>query len=255
MSFSKVEAGRGIEWLKQGVALVMKNPAAFLVMALILAIIGIVPLLGALALLIIGPALYAGFVYAAREEDQGRKAEIGHLFRAFQEPGKIGPLLALCIPGIVFMVLAIVLGIVLVGGAIMGGGMAAASNSGAGAFAALGGGFLIFFLLMLVGAFFFYSLLIFAVPRVMFDGIEPFAAMKESLSASMANIGALLLFAVILFVIVFVAGIILAFIPILGPLILGLFLNALLGCVCYLMYRDVFGGGASAEMAPPAPPM
>lgn len=256
MSFQKVEAGRSVEWLKQGIGLVFKNPVAFLVMALIIAIISIVPILGALALLIIGPALFAGLVYAAREEDQGRKAEIGQLFRGFQEPGKIGPLLALCIPGIVLVVVMIVLGFIFVGGALMGGGLAAAGNSSAGVAAALGGGMLMFMLVMLVVAFFYYAVLVFAVPRVMFDGIEPFAAMKESLSASMANIGALLLFAVILFVIVMVAGFILVFIPILGPLLLGLFLNALLGCVCYLMYRDVFGGGggAVADM-PPAPPV
>lgn len=255
MSFQKVEAGRGIEWLKQSVALVLKNPAAFLVMALILSIIGIIPILGLLVLLIIGPALMAGMIYAYREEDQGRKAEIGMLFKAFQEPGKIGPLIALCIPGVIAMVLLIVFGFVLLGGALLGMGASGAAQSSAGLAASLGGGFVIFFLLCLAIVFVFYALIIFAIPRVMFDGVEPFAAMKESIAASLANIAPLFLYGIIMFVIVLVAGFILAFIPILGPLLLGLALNAINGAASYIAYRDVFAGGGMVAPLPPSPPV
>ncbi len=101
MSFGKVEAGSGVNWLTEGIRIIMANPAAFLVMGLILAVINFIPILGGLVLTICGPALIGGIVYAAREQAEGCKAEIAHLFRAFQEPGKIGPMLLLCLPAIV----------------------------------------------------------------------------------------------------------------------------------------------------------
>ncbi len=58
MSYRTVEAGRGVGWLTDAVALVLRNPAVFLVMALIVAVIGAVPVLGQLTLLVIGPALW-----------------------------------------------------------------------------------------------------------------------------------------------------------------------------------------------------
>lgn len=256
MSFQKVEAGRGIEWLKQSVELVLKNPVAFLVMSLIIVVIAIIPILGSLALLIIGPALFAGMVYAFREEDQGRKADIGMLFRGFQEPGRIGPLIALCIPTVIAVVIAIVLGFLLVGGALLGiAGASGVGASGASIGAGLGGGILLFMLLMFLIMLVVYALIIYAIPRVMFDGMEPFAAMKESISASLANIVPLLVYCVVMFVIVLVLGFILAFIPFIGPLILMVALYAVSGAFIYVSYRDVFGAGAPSVDAPPPAPV
>ena len=48
--------------------------------------------------------------------------------------------------------------------------------------------------------FVIYALQFFAVPRVMLDGVEPFAAMKESLNACLANVGAFIVFGVVLMV-------------------------------------------------------
>jgi hypothetical protein len=129
MSFGKVDAGKGLGWLTDGVGLVFKNPAAFLVMGLILAVINFIPILGGLALTVCGPALLGGVVFAAREEAEGRKAEIGHLFRAFQEPGKIGPMLLLCLPAIVGGAVLLVCGFVFGLGALIGGGFSAANGA------------------------------------------------------------------------------------------------------------------------------
>jgi len=252
MSFGKVDAGKGIGWLTDAVGLVLKNPAAFLVMGLILAVINFIPILGGLALTIFGPALIGGLVFAAREESEGRKAEIGHLFRAFQEPGKLGPMLLLCLPaivgGAVLLVLAMVFGI----GALLGGGLSAASGSEFG-WGTFGGGIVVLVVLAVAIGFTIYALQFFAVPRVMLEGAEPFAAMKESLNACIANIGAFLLFGIILVVAFVVLGVVLAFIPILGWLALMAAGSAVFGCAEYIAWQQVYGGGEASRMPPPSP--
>ena len=97
------------------------------------------------------------------------------------------------------------------------------------------------------------ALMMFAVPRVMFDSVEPFTAMKESLAASLANVGALLIYVIIMFVAACLGGVVLGLIPILGPLVLMLALTMVAGGAVYYAYKDVFGG-ASAPIVPPAPP-
>ncbi|HVT31580.1 MAG TPA: BPSS1780 family membrane protein [Rhodanobacteraceae bacterium] len=254
MTFGKVDAGSGMRWLTEAIGIVFRNPAVFLVMGLILAVIDFVPVLGGLVLLIAGPALFGGIVFAAREESEGRKAEIAHLFRAFQEPGKIGPMLLLCLPsivgGAVLLVFAFVFGI----GALIGGGLAAAgSGHGFGA-GALGGGVLVLCLVALAVSLAIYALQFFAVPRVMLAGAEPFAAMKESFDACIANLGAFLVFGVVFFVAFAVLSIVLMLVPLLGWLALFTVASPAFACGQLLAWREVFGGAATAVAAPTPPP-
>lgn len=250
MSHTHIPAGNGFQWISSAIEMVMKNPAVFIVMALIIAVLGAIPIIN-LAMLILGPALYGGLIYAAARQDRGETAEIGDLFAAFQQPGKIGPMILLCLPSIAAVVVLIVLGFVLVGGAVLA--MLGGQSSGVGA-AAIGGLLLFFPLALLVGLV-TGALLFFAIPRVMLDAVEPFAAFKESLSAVLANIGAVLLFALVLIVAFMVLGAVLIFIPLLGPLALML-AGTLIGTFgSYAAYRDVFGSGpAVMPAAPPAPP-
>ncbi|HVV96280.1 MAG TPA: hypothetical protein VHC92_04000, partial [Rhodanobacteraceae bacterium] len=189
----------------------------------------------------------------AREESEGRKAEIAHLFRAFQEPGKIGPMLLLCLPsivgGAVLLVFAFVFGI----GALIGGGLAAAgSGHGFGA-GALGGGVLVLCLVALAVSLAIYALQFFAVPRVMLAGAEPFAAMKESFDACIANLGAFLVFGVVFFVAFAVLSIVLMLVPLLGWLALFTVASPAFACGQLLAWREVFGGAATAVAAPTPP--
>jgi len=252
MSFAKVEAGKGVNWLTEGVRLVMANPVAFLVMGLIVAVINLVPILGGLALTICGPALLGGIIYAAREQAEGRKAEIPHLFRAFQEPGKIGPMLLLCLPSIAGGVLLLICFFVFGLGALIGGLSGAAdSSTGVGA---LGGGLVVIVLITVALMFVIYALQFFAVPRVMFDGIEPFAAMKESLNVCLANVGAFIVFGVVLAVAFVVLAIVLMFIPLLGWLALITAMTVVFACGEYFAWREVFAGSTSTANIPPPPP-
>jgi uncharacterized membrane protein len=252
MSFGKVQAGNGVNWLTEGFRLVMANPVAFLVMGLIVAVINFIPILGGLALTICGPALLGGVVYAAREQSEGGKAEIGHLFRAFQEPGKIGPMLLLCLPAIAGGVVLLICGMVFGLGALIG-GLSGAGNSTAG-MGALGGGFAIMVVICVAVMFVIYALQFFAVPRVMLDGVEPFAAMKESLAACLANVGAFIVFGVVLAVSFIVLAIVLSIIPLLGWLALIMAATVVFACGEYAAYKEVYADGASSSAAPPPPP-
>ena len=246
-----VPAGNGVQWISSAITIVMGNPAVFVVMALIIAVLGAVPVIN-LIMLILGPALYGGIMYAAARQDRGETAEIGDLFAAFQQSGKIGPMILLCLPSLAAVVVLVVLGFVLFGGAllsVMGGHM-----SGVGA-AALSGA-LLFIPLALLVALAVVALLFFAVPRVMLDGIEPLAACKESLATVFANFGAVALFVVVFFASFLVLALVLAFIPLLGPLLLGLGSTLVATLGSYAAYREVFAGGvpAAASAPPPAPP-
>jgi uncharacterized membrane protein len=251
MSFGKVDAGNGLAWLTEAVRLVFRNPVAFLVMGLILAVINFIPFLGGLALTICGPAFLGGIVFAAREESEGRKAEIPHLFRAFQEPGKIGPMLLLCLPSIVGGAVLLVCGLVFGLGALIGGGFSAASGSQA-PWGAMGGGILVLCLVAIVLMFLIYALQFFAVPRVMLEGVEPFAAMKESLGACLANVGAFLVFGIVLFVAFIVLAVVLMIVPFLGWLALVAVATVVFACGEYIAWRQVYAQGSN-RMPPPTP--
>jgi hypothetical protein len=252
MSFSKVEAGRGLTWLTEGIRLVIANPMPFLVMGLILAVINFIPILGGLVLTICGPALIGGIVYAAREQAEGSKAEIAHLFRAFQEPGKIGPMLLLCLPAIVGGAVLLILGLMFGLGALIGGGLSASSGATEGIAGAIGGGFLVLLLVAVTLMFLIYALQFFAVPRVMLDGIEPFAAMRESLGACIANIGAFLVFAIVLFVAFIVLAFVLMLVPIIGWIALVAAASVVFATAEYFAWKQVFGTEAN-RVLPPAP--
>jgi uncharacterized membrane protein len=254
MSFGKVDAGNGLNWVTEAIGIVFRNPGAFLVMALIVGVINLIPFLGSLAILVCGPALTGGIVYAARAEAEGGKAELGHLFQAFQEPGKIGPMLLLCLPTIVGAAVLLLCGLVFGVGALVSGGLSAANGASMGA-GAIGGGIILLLLIGLLVAFAIYALQFFAIPRVMLDGVEPFAAMKESLSACLANIGAFLVFCIVFLVLCCVAGLVLIWIPIVGWIVMAGVGTVILGAALFVAYRQVYGGAANATgtMPPPAP--
>jgi uncharacterized membrane protein len=256
MNFRKIDVSSGIHWLSGAVRLVLRNPVEFLVMGLIIAAINLVPVLGGLFLALCGPALSGGIVYAAREQDQGRKPEIVHLFRAFQEPGRITPMLMLCLPSLVGGFVILVFGFVFGLSALIGGGLSAAATDGSGAhwLAALGGGFLAFGLVAVAVLVAVYALQFFAIPRVMLDHAEPWEAMRDSLSACLANLGAFLLYAVVLLVVAGVLFVVLAIIPLLGWLALFTVLAAVTACAQYLAYREVYGGAAGSAEGMPEPP-
>lgn len=255
MTHRTVEAGRGIEWLKQIIEIIKGNPVAFLVMGLILGVIAIIPLLGSLAILVLLPTFYAGFCYAAREQTHGRQADIKHLFQGFNEPGRIGPLVTLCLPQVAAGVVAVILVVMLVGGAMLSGGLAAGGDADPTAmFAALGGTGFVLFLLLFALFVAVWLMLIFAIPRVMFEGEAPFAAMKDSFTVALANLVPIIVFALIVGICFMIIGAILAFIPLPGMIAAVAIFYAVIGVAHYVIWRDICGDQVESASLPPAPP-
>ena len=245
MSYRRVEAGRGASWIREGYELVMRNPGVFLTMALILAVFQAIPLLN-LAMVVLGPALFGGFLWAMREQDAGRPAELRHLFTAFQVPGKLGPMIVLCLPAVAVVVALGVIVFLWIGSAFMGYGMSG-NKPGAAAWEwGLGIGAILAVALMISLAFMLYAVMFYAVSRVMFDSLEPIAALKESLAATRANLGAMLLFAGAFWLLCVLGFMVLSIVPVLGWMLWGVAVSALAPAAIYAAYRDVFAAPAPA---------
>lgn len=253
MSFQRVPAGNGLKWLSDGISLILKNPAPFALMGLLLAVLAMVPLLGNIGLLVLGPALFGGIMYAAREQEAGRNADFKHLFQVFQQEGKLGPMLMLCLPAVFAAAVLAILAFVVIGGALLGAGVSNASGSSTALGLGLGFGGLVFALLAIAVMLVTYALTFFATPRVMFDAIEPMAAMKESLQACLANLGAFLVFMLVLGGLTMVVGFVLAFIPLLGMLALYTALFPIAAVGVYFGWRDAYGRRITQEF-PAQPP-
>jgi hypothetical protein len=254
MSFQRVPAGRGLQWLLEAVQLILANPVPFALMGLAMGVIALVPLLN-LALLVLGPALYGGVIYAAREQHAGRSADFQHLFQAFKEEGKLPKMLLLCLPGVVAGVVLVVLGVMFVGGALLGGGLSASAGASSTTLGAgLGLGAAVFFLLALAIGLASHALTFFATPRVMLEAAEPFDAMKHSLQACLANLGAIAVYAGILIVVVMLLSALLSLIPILGPLLLMVALFPVAAAASFIAWRDVYRQPITQELPPANPP-
>jgi uncharacterized membrane protein len=251
MTPRRVDSGQGIAWISEAVQLLRRNPAPFALMGLVIGAVLLVPVLGALAMAVFGPALYGGIMFAAREQDAGRQADFQHLFAAFREPGKLGPMVMLCLPGILGGMLVLMLGVMLLGGALLAAGVGAATDSNALTGISFGFGGVVFLLLALVIGLISYALVFFATPRVMLDGIEPITAMKESLAACQHNAGAVLVFIGCLLLAVIALNLLLGWIPLLGHLVVTVVLVPVVSTALWLASRQVFGSHGDS---PPGPP-
>jgi uncharacterized membrane protein len=237
MEARKVEAGEGWNWVVNGWKLFVKNPVmliAFCVVILLITIVlAFIPFIGALALMLITPALTGGVLYAIKQLDDGGQMEFGHLFQAFQDKEKTGPMLTL---GALLLAAGFVIGIVMA--VIVGGSMAAimaGSGGDPGAINATGAGIagmvgviviLVLEVLLLMG-------FIYATPLVMLGGEDPIPAVKSSFFACLSNWLPLLIFGIIYVVLSFIALI---------PFGLGyIVLIPVMFCSLYASYRNVYG--------------
>jgi uncharacterized membrane protein len=257
MSHRQVAADSAVRWVRDAARTLLANPAPFLAMGLVIAVAAMVPLFGALALAILGPALYAGIAIAAREQFAGRGAAFEQLFTGFRTPGRLPRLLMLCLPGLVAGLLVAMLLMMLVGSALVGAGVAATTDSGAVG-VGLGAGGIVFMILALAIGIASYALVFFAMPRVMLEDIEPVAAMRDSLQACLANIGAFLLFIALLLGGAIALSLLLWWLPtVLAQLVAMAVLIPLASASLYFAYRDVYGdeaagAGPGNEAGPPS---
>lgn len=251
LPFRTVPAANGSRWLIDAARLLAANPLPFLLMGLVVGFAAMLPLAGPLVLGVFGPTLYAGMVFAAREQLDGRAARFEHLFLGFQS-GRLPRLLPLCLPGLLAGVLLAVLMATLFGDLLAG--LAAAAAGGAEPPPAeLGSSALGFLLLAMVIGAGSYALVFFAVPRVMLSDSGPLEAMRDSLRACLANIGAFLLFLLGVLAAAMLLSLLLAWLPVgIGQLLALSLTIPWISIALLLAYRDVFG---AAPGTPPASPV
>ncbi|HMM54825.1 MAG TPA: BPSS1780 family membrane protein [Candidatus Desulfobacillus sp.] len=198
-----VEAGRGIEWLKQGWQLFARNPGAWIAIAVILLVIlvalNMVPVAGGLAAQFLMPVFAGGILLGCKSLAEGGAFGIDALFAGFRQNAS-----NLVLVGVFYLVgvLVVMLLVFLIGGgaALTGGLM----GRGPGIGVAVGG----FFLAMLVMLALMVPLMMavwFAPALVVFRDVAPLAAMQASFSACLKNLVPFLVYGVILFVLCMVA--------------------------------------------------
>lgn len=235
-----VDAGRGASWIGEGWDLFKAAPAMWIVAMLIMFglnfALGLVPILGNIAAVLLGPLFMVGVLAFGHGIARGGQADIGALFVGFRE--KTGTLVTVAVLYVLlFLGLAIVFVAVaffMVGGAAF---LASASPEQAMSTLLAGGGvmsvllaFLVFFALaMLVAAAYW-----FAPGLVLYANLGAWDAMKASFSACLRNWLPFLIYSILGFL-VLMGGLLVVFV--------GMFLLSLpvLMASYYASFRDIFG--------------
>lgn len=279
---NKVPASAGAQWLLDGMANLRRAPLALGTLGVIYGAIALVVGQAAaldtglflaleLLLVLVGPLLMGGFVFAARSVATTGTATPAHLLEGLRG-GRSARLLATLLPNIAALVLCVVLLYVMVGTESliqMGQAVERASAQTApdpAIFDGLpvGSLFLWFLLVILVGlvASFFTFV---ALPEIMFRDTSAFAAMGRSFRACVRNLPALLVFLVLAFIAIVVLYIALSVVGAIVGAIAGatamqvvlqllgsaLVMPTVMSAV-YFAWRQLLGEPGAASSAPPA---
>ncbi len=236
-----VPAGRGLSWLTEAWGYFSNNPLVWVALVIVLFVIqlalGLIPLLGPLAQILLSPIFAGGLMLGCKAIDEGGTIQFNHLFAAFdQYAGKLALVGAIYLGALIVAMLAAgVLAMVLgMGGGLMAGlsSMGDPDVGGAVATGAAATGMLIFMLLMLAVMLPVIMAYYFAPVLVVMHGLEPLEAMKLSFSGCLKNVVPFLLYGIA----VMVAGIIAAI-----PLGLGfLVLMPMIIASMYIAYKDIY---------------
>lgn len=267
----KVSPGSGAEWLLGGIALLRKAPVALGLLGLIWGgLSALASMTGQLwlnlVLALLGPILFGGMLYAVREVDQDRPALPGHLLQGMRD-GKGGKLVAMLLPQLAALVVAMVLLFAMIGAeqlqVLVKVMEEMQTNPDPQLAEALPAGSLFAWLLAVVVigvvAGFFTFL---AVPDVMFTERGAFAAMALSFRACLRNVAALLVLILVLFIAMFAASLAMQLLVVLlgfavgaqaamfvGQLLLMAVVLPVVAGAIYLAWRQVIGavGPAAAS--------
>ena len=229
------DAGQGTAWLGAAWEMFKQAPGiwiALVVIYIVLAmVLSFIPMIGQLALTLLGPVFMGGILLGCKALDDGQELRIDHLFAGFKE--KLGPLV---IVGALYMGGLVVIGILVFGLGAMLFGANALANLGSGAMGMNAGSAIMSVLLLcclvLLLALPLAMAMWFAPALVVFHDMQPVAAMQSSFFASLKNIMPMLIYGLILMVLAIVATI---------PFGLGwLVLLPVLLASSYAAYRDIF---------------
>jgi uncharacterized membrane protein len=247
---NKVPASAGAQWLLDGLANLRRAPFSFAFLGALYGALALVVgqaatvnvgLFMALEVLLVllGPLLMGGFVFAARSVASGGPALPAHLLEGMHG-GRTGRLLATLLPNVLALVVCVALLFVVVGMGPMAEIAQAVERAGAQAapdpsvFEGLPvGRLLLWFLLVIaigiVASFFTFV----AIPEIMFRDTGALDAMRRSFRACMRNLPALLVFLVLTFIAIVVLYI--------GLSIVGLIVSAVAGQAAMQVVLQLLG--------------
>lgn len=232
---AKVEAGRGANWIGEGWTLFKAAPLMWIVALLILVgiqiVLGLIPLLGNIASMLIGPIFMVGVLTFAQGIAQGEEADVGKLFVGFKE--KLGTLIAVAALYIVMIVAVIAVGAIVAlplwGGAnLFNAASPEQAMQGVGMAGVLIAILAIFALTLPVVAAYW-----FAPGLVFYADLGAAAAMKQSFSACLRNWLPLLVYGILALLVILLGAL---------ALVIGLFVALpVLMASYYAIFRDLFG--------------
>lgn len=224
-----VRSGHGWDWIVSGWNLFKRAPGTWIGIILIFAVIfiglGMIPVAGSLASMVLGPVFGAGLMIGCRALDQNRDLEIGQLFAGFRN--RFGTLAA--VGGLYLaasVAIAVVVGLAMGVSIVTLFGGQPPTEGGAALTVALA--FLVMFALILPVMMAIW----FAPPLAVFHGMGAFESMRASFLGCLKNIVPFIVYGLIGFVLAIPASLLLM----LGWLVLG---PVLVGSI-YAAYRDIY---------------
>lgn len=200
-----VDAGRGLEWLKTGWALFLKNPGIWIAIAvtwvIVFVVLNFIPVAGFLAFYFLAPVFTAGTLFGCRDLSQGGELRFDHLFAGFKH--NTGNLVLV---GVFYVIGIFLVGIIAV--AVVGGGAVSGALLGnTGGAAAAAGAMMLAMLIVLALSVPLAMAFWFAPALVAFRGASPIDALKASFSACLKNVMPFLIYGILLLVLSVVATI------------------------------------------------
>ena len=233
-------AGAGWTWIVEAWRLFMRAPLMWIISLVIAFVatvaVGIIPILGTIAVYIVQTLFLGGWMYACLSLDRGGEFELEQLFAGFSR--RFVPLLvvgALYTAGWIVIVLVVlafagmsILSTVLAGDP----DLALAAITAAAGSLVLGGLVALALMVPLLAAYWF------APALVAIHGMGPVAAMKESFFACFRNFVPFLVYGVVMFIFALLAAI---------PLFLGyiVWIPVMIASI-YTAYRSIFTDAAPA---------
>ena len=233
-----VAFGRGYAWISEAWRMFKEAPgswvACFVIFVLIMIVLAVIPVLGNIAGALISPILIAGMMAGCRAIERNDEMQVSHLFAGFSE--KAGPLFVLGLLefGISLAAMLIAAAIIFFTVGAMFVGVLVGQTPDPGTLLdpkyLIGAAVLI---LVVVALFIPVTMAVWFAPAlVMLDNVAPLTALKWSFFACLKNVGAFLLYGIVMMVLAIIATIPLA----LGWLVLGPVTMASV----YTAYRDIF---------------
>lgn len=249
MEAKRVGAGEGWQWLVCGWQLFVRNPGIMVLYVVfwlaISIVLGLIPIVGGLAMALITPVLLAGWYEAAHRLAQGDTIGAGTLFEGFRRGDRTAPLVTLGALLLVGQLLLMLIAMAFIGSAVMGvqDGMEHMGSTDTVPEIAFTGGMAIGMLLVALGGTLLLMAYLYAVPLLWFDGTRPVESLKSSFSACLRNFMPLLVLGIIYLILVPIA---------LLPFGLGmLVLMPVTLCAIYCSYRAIYvaesGAGGDSE--------